>query len=263
VIVATGGVSWPHTGSTGDGYEFARGLGHTIVELRACLVRLVTVERWCGELAGVGVKGVAITARVEGRRFRAAGPMLFTEDGIGGPAVFDLSRLITDLLPNTAEPIKITVDLMPEYDLAGLEAEIVSLCGSSPKKELAGVLARLLPRRLALRIAEQLRGPGAVWAGQLEKKQRKELLGLLKKLPLSVVATGPIAEATITRGGVPTDEIERTTMESKLCRGVFFAGEVMDVDGPCGGFNLQIAFSTGWLAGMMAAERAQGLKRPR
>jgi len=263
VIVATGGVSWPHTGSTGDGYDFARGFGHTIVEPRGCLVRLVTVERWCGKLAGVGVKCVAIRARVEGRRFRAAGPMLFTEEGIGGPAVFDLSRLITDFLPSAAEPIKITVDLMPEYDAAGLEGEIISLCASSPKKELAGVLARLLPRRLALRIAEQLRGAGAVLSGHLEKKQRKRLLELLKKLPLSVVGTGPLAEATITRGGVVREEIERTTMESKLCRGFFFAGEVMDVDGPCGGFNLQIAFSTGLLAGRMAAERAQGLQRAR
>lgn len=261
VIIATGGLTWPHTGSTGDGYEFARSFGHTIVQPRACLVRLVTAEPWCGALAGVGIENVVITASLEKRRFRTAGPMLFTANGIGGPAVFDLSRHITDFLPNKAQPVKIKIDLIPHYDSDQLDRHIISLCSANPKKELAGVLSRLLPRSLALRITSQLSASPTL-AGRLQKKQRTELVKMLKQLPLSIESTAPIAEATITRGGVSTEEIDRKTMESKLCPGLFFAGEVIDADGPTGGYNLQIAFSTAHLAGTSAARKTITPKTP-
>lgn len=254
VIIATGGVSWPFTGSRGDGYGFARYFGHSIVAPRPCLVRVVTAETWPGELSGVGVENVIITARIGKRRIHSSGPMIFTDNGIGGPAVFDLSRLITDFLPGESEPIKINVDMLGQYQLQELDKEIISLCAANPHKELAGVLARLLARRLMLKITTRL-GPTTILAGQLTKQQRKEMVNMLKSLPLSVRATADIAEATVTRGGVSTEEIEPKTMESKLCPGLYFAGEVMNVDGPCGGFNLQIAFSTGRLAGKMAAEK--------
>jgi predicted Rossmann fold flavoprotein len=269
VIIATGGVTWPHTGSTGDGYRFAKALGHTIVEPKACLTRLITAESWPGQLAGVGVENVVVTAKLDpcsclptGRcrgKLRASGPMMFTHDGIGGPAVFDFSRLITDFLPSAAQPIKITIDMLPAYEGQELDKEIISLCAKNPQKELAGVLTRFLPHWLAANIACRLNPSATILAGQLQKRQRRQLVEMLKKLPLSIKATGPIAEATATRGGADTGEINHKTMESKLCPGLFFAGEVVNVDGPCGGFNLQIAFSTGCLAGKMAAEYAKAM----
>jgi predicted Rossmann fold flavoprotein len=255
VIIATGGVTWPHTGSTGDGYKFAQALGHTIIEPKACLTRLVTTETWPGQLAGVGVESVVITAKLDNRKLRVSGPIMFTHDGIGGPAVFDLSRFITDFLPNAARPIKITVDMLPAYESRELDREMISLCTKNPQKELAGVLTRFLPHSLASNIAHKLNPSTTILAGQLQRHQRRQLVDTLKRLPLSVEATGPIAEATVTRGGVSISEINPRTMESKLCSGLFFAGEVINVDGPCGGFNLQIAFSTGHLAGKMAAEQ--------
>jgi len=256
VIIATGGVTWPHTGSTGDGYRFAQAFGHTIIEPKPCLVPLVTVEAWPAQLAGVGVPDVVITTQVCGRKLRSAGAMMFTHDGIGGPAVFDLSRLIADFLPASADPINICVDLMPQYQTQQLDSSIISLCSNSPRKELAGALAELLPRALLLKLCAQINAPAALVASQLQKAQRRHLVAMLKKLPLSIKAAHPIAEATVTRGGVSTDEIDPTTMESRLCPGLFFAGEVMDVDGPSGGYNLQIAFSTGTLAGKTAAVNA-------
>jgi predicted Rossmann fold flavoprotein len=255
VIIATGGVTWPHTGSTGDGYRFAQALGHSIIEPKACLTRLVTAETWPGQLAGVGVASVVITARLDKHKLRVRGPMMFTHDGIGGPAVFDLSRFITDFLPNAARPIKITIDMLPAYDAQRLDREIISLCTKNPQKELAGVLTRFIPHSLASNTAGKLNPSTTILAGQLQKHQRRQLVDTLKRLPLSIEAAGPIAEATVTRGGVSTSEINPRTMESKLCSGLFFAGEVINVDGPCGGFNLQIAFSTGYLAGKMAAEQ--------
>ena len=260
VIIATGGVTWPHTGSTGDGYKFAQAFGHTIVAPKACLTRLITAETWPGQLAGVGVGNVVITAKIDNRKLCVSGPMMFTHDGIGGPAVFDISRLITDFLPSAAQPIKITIDMLPAYETQKLDREIISLCAKNSQKELAGVLARLIPHSLALNLSCQINPSATILAGQLQKHQRRQLVDMLKKLPLSIKAVGPIAEATVTRGGVSIDHINARTMESKLCPGLFFAGEVINVDGPCGGFNLQIAFSTGCLAGKMVAEYVQQKK---
>jgi predicted Rossmann fold flavoprotein len=260
VIIATGGVTWPHTGSTGDGYKFADAFGHKVIEPKACLTRLITAQTWPGQLAGVGIENVVITAKIGKHKFRACGPMMFTHDGIGGPAVFDISRLIADFLPSSDEPIKVIIDLLPAYQAERLDKEIISLCEKNPRKELAGVLSRLLPHSLSLYIAGQINPSAAILAGQLQRRQRRQLVEMLKRLPLSIVEAGPVDEATVTRGGVSIDEINPKTMESKLCRGLFFAGEVMNVDGPCGGFNLQIAFSTGRLAGKMAAEAAKQKK---
>jgi len=253
VVVATGGVSWPFTGSTGDGYKFAQTFGHTVTEPKACLSPLVTAEKWPGGLGGVGLPNTVIRASVGKRRFRSSGPLMFTSNGIGGPAVLDLSRLVTDFLPDHDNPVKITVDLMPEHEEGRLDYLIASLCSQQPKKELAGVLARFLPRALMLAICRQISPSGILLAGTLEKKQRRQLVAMLKRLVFSAVATGPVAEATVTRGGVATAQIDSATMESILVPGLFFAGEVINADGPCGGYNLQMAFSTGHLAGKAAA----------
>ena len=249
VIIATGGVSWPFTGSTGDGYEFARDFGHTVVEARAALSPLVTAESWPGELEGVGIREVSIKGKAGGRRVSCSGPLMFTGDGIGGPAVLDFSRLVTDFLPDYDEPLKVSIDLLPGHEAEELDKEIMRFCSSHPKKELAGAISGLVPRAMMEQLCRQLNPSGVILAGGLRKKERKGLVSMLKGLELSIVATSPIAEATVTRGGVSTGQVNPRTMESRQCPGVFFCGEVLNADGPCGGFNLQIAFSTGYAAG--------------
>lgn len=252
LIIATGGLSWPQTGCTGDGYSFASRFGHTIVEPRASLVPLVAREDWPGQLAGTAVQDLKISARIDNRKLIAAGAMVFTDDGIGGPAAQDMSRHLTDLLPAGETGIGIALDLMPHVEQARLEAQITELIADNPKKKVASILAEFVPKRLATLLCRQGGCDEDLPAGQLKKDVRRKLAGMLKALPLSIVRTGPIDEATVTRGGVCVTEVEPKTMESKMCEGLFFAGEVLDVDGPCGGYNLQACWSTGALAGNSA-----------
>jgi predicted Rossmann fold flavoprotein len=259
VIIAAGGCSWPHTGSSGDGYEFARQLGHTIVAPRAALVPLVAAEKWLSELAGVSLPNVILIAKPADKKLTVAGPMLFTHDGIGGPAVLNFSRLLADEFAHLAKPIAAEIDLFPQRQSDDIEKQIIELCAAHPKKELAGVLQPLMPRAMALAICKLLEPSANLLAGQLTKPKRRELVTMLKRLTIHIKHPRPIAEATITRGGITTGEIDSKTMESKICKGLFFAGEVIDADGPCGGYNLQIAFSTGRLAGKSAAKTVLNL----
>lgn len=254
LIVATGGLSWPQTGCTGDGYSFARRFGHTIVEPRPSLVPLVTSESWPGQLAGTALQDVKISARIENKKLTTTGAMIFTDDGIGGPAVQDMSRHLTDLL-SCGMPVGVTLDLTPHVEQARLEAQITEHIAANPKKKVMSILAEFVPKRLATLLSRQGGCDEELPAGQLKKDVRKKLAGMLKALPLSIVHTRPITEATVTRGGVSVTEVEPKTMESKLCPGLFFAGEVLDVDGPCGGYNLQACWSTAALAGSTAQRR--------
>jgi len=253
LIVATGGLSWPRTGSTGDGYRLARQFGHTVTRTRASLVPLVTRETWPAQLAGTAVDKVKISARIDNKRVTSVGAVIFTDDGIGGPAVLDMSRHLTDHLPASGTPISLTLDLAPQIERAKLESKVTERIAANPRKKVVNVLAEFVPKRLSVFLCEHANCNEDLPAGQLKKDMRKALVRLLKKLPLSIVRTRPIAEATVTRGGVNIKEIEPKTMESKICPGLFFAGEVLDVDGPCGGFNLQACWSTGDLAGSSAA----------
>lgn len=254
MIIATGGLSWPQTGSTGDGYRFAQELGHHVTEPRASLVPLVTRENWPGELAGASLKDVRISAIVGGRKVVVTGPMMFTDDGIGGPAVLDLSRLLTDYSPNSENPIEIYVDVKPGMSEQELDKQIRERIVANPKKTVAGILTFFLPRRIATTLCGQFNFNAGLLGSELKKDVRKKLVRILKALPLSVVSTRPLNEAIVTRGGVSIGQIQSKTMESKICPGLFFAGELLDVDGPCGGYNLQMCWSTGALAGREAAE---------
>ncbi len=255
VIIATGGLSWPQTGSTGDGYRFAQELGHSVINPRASLVPLVTRESWPGELAGTSLKDVKISTVIRGRKVVVCGPMIFTNDGIAGPAVLDLSRLLTDYLPNEKSPIKIYVDVFRGMSEAELDKQIRERIVESPKKTVAGNLAFFLPRRAAMTLCEEFNIDAGLSGSKLKKDERKKIVRHLKALPLSVVSTRSINEATVTRGGVSTVEIEPKTIESKICPGLFFAGEVLDVDGPCGGYNLQMCWSTGAIAGRCSSKK--------
>lgn len=254
VIIATGGVSWPATGSTGSGYRFAQTLGHTIIEPRASLTPLVTAENWPGKIRGTALSNAAIKTSINGKKIHVCGAVIFTDKGIGGPAILELSRLITDSLPSHKDPVKITIDTAPQYSIEQLEQQIIQLCLEHPKKKVEGALTSIIPKSLASILCSMV-SKQTIYAGSLLKGQRSELLRLLKQIPLRITSTGPIEKATVTRGGIARDEIDPRTMESKICPGLFLAGEVIDVDGPCGGFNLQIAFSTGQLAGKRAAEK--------
>jgi predicted Rossmann fold flavoprotein len=181
--------------------------------------------------------------------------MIFTDDGIGGPAVLDISRYLTDYLPAGGAPVAIVLDLAPHVEQARLETQITECIGANPKKKVPNVLAEFLPKRLSAVLCRQAGCDDELEAGRLRKDVRKELIRMIKAVPLSIVRTRPIAEATVTRGGVSVTEVEPKTMESKICPGLFFAGEVLDVDGPCGGYNLQACWSTAALAGSSAAQR--------
>ena len=288
LIIATGGLSWPKTGSIGDGYRFARQFGHSIVGPRASLVPLVTREDWPKQLAGTAVEDVRVTARINNKKITTAGAIIFTDDGIGGPAVLNMSRHLADYLParqgelvsaktcravaggiarlgvgasrSTAvaltgrKPVCISLDLVPQVSDAELEREIAELIAENPKRKVVNILAEFVPRRFSAILCRQASCGDEFAASQLKKDVRKKLVRLLKALPLSVVNTRPIEEAVVTHGGVSVTEIKPKTMESKVCPGLFFAGEVIDVDGPCGGYNLQMCWSTGALAGYSAAK---------
>jgi predicted Rossmann fold flavoprotein len=254
LIVATGGLSWPKTGCTGDGYRFARQFGHTIVKPRASLVPLVTRETWPRQLAGTALENVKISARLNNKKTNTTGAMVFTDDGIGGPAILDMSRYLTDYLPAVGTPVVVNLDLLPHFEQAALETQMTERISENPKKKMTNVMAEFVPKRLSAILCGLADCGNELEAGRLRKDVRKELIRMLKALPLSIVRTRPIAEATVTRGGVSVTEVEPKTMESKICPGLFFSGEVLDVDGPCGGYNLQACWSTAALAGSSAAQ---------
>jgi len=246
VIIATGGKSWPALGSTGDGYEIARSLGHTIVNPIPALVGLIVEEKWVRDLQGVAVGEVKIWAKVAGKKVSEQGPLMFTNKGVGGPAIFNFSRFIVEQLNH---PLDVYVDLLPAVSEDDLRKCIIDVAAESPKKGVVSFVSGLLPRKLAEAISPD------VSLGQFGKSGRNKLVEMVKRLRLKVTAAGGFAEATITRGGVDRKEIDSKTMESKICPGLYFAGEVIDVDGPCGGYNLQIAWSTGALAAKTAAQK--------
>jgi len=237
LIIATGGVSWPQTGSDGSGYQFAKSLGHKIITPIPCLVPLITKEKLTS-LAGVSVQDVLISGKIANKKITSRGAMIFTHTGIGGPAVLDFSRTACEHLQN----LKISLDFLPNISIEKLDLELTKLFAENQNKTAGSVLYRFLPKALAERIADGK-------SSQIDKKTRKEIAGKLKSFPLTIAGTEVIEKATITRGGVDTAEIDSKTMESKICRGLFFAGEIINVDAPCGGYNLQFAFSSGFLAG--------------
>ena len=250
IIIATGGKSYPLTGSTGDGYELARQAGHTIIEPKPSLVPLSVHEGFCSELMGLSLRNVSLKVIDTKRKSKVVyddfGEMLFTHFGVSGPMVLSASSMIRDM---EAGRYLISIDLKPALSEEQLDSRILRDFSDNTNKDFINSLGALLPRKL-IPVVVRLSGIKAnEKVNQITREQRHRLVQLLKDFRLTVKGFRPIDEAIVTSGGVKVSEINPKTMESKLLPGLFFAGEVIDVDAYTGGFNLQIAFSTGHLAG--------------
>lgn len=257
VIIATGGVSWPQTGSTGDGYSLAQQFGHTVITPIGILCPVVCKEKWCGLLQGTSLAEAAITVRMGSKSAVCRGAAVFTEDGVGGPAAFDVTRLSAASV-RMGHAVAASFDFYPQLSRPQLESALIEMCSRHPKKEMLSILNAYVPKRICDLVLKAAGLPPDAAGGQLRKEERKRVLESLKDMPLTIVKHAAIEKATVTGGGVAAKEIDLKTMQSRLCPGLFLAGEVIDVDGPCGGYNLQIAFSTGALAGQSAAAYAGG-----
>ena len=257
LILATGGLSYPQTGSTGDGYTWAECLGHTIVPPRPALAPLVTQETWPTQLSGASVEDVLFKVTIRDKPMRQRGPLLFTRHGIGGPVVLNLSRLIVHAQPEQID-LPLSLDLVPRLNMAQLEDAILKKASERPKQSLTSLVAHFVPKRLAQILSDQTGCSPDLWACNMTRHTRRKLLSNLKGITIRATGTGSIDTATITCGGIGLDDVDPLTMQSRRCPGLFLAGEILDCDGPCGGYNLQIAWSTGALSGKRAAEYALG-----
>ena len=245
-IVATGGKSYPLTGSTGDGYRFAENAGHTVIPPKPSLIPIVTRERWVAELMGLSLRNIGFLVLDEkGKKvYSDFGELLFTHFGISGPVVLSASAHM-----RRPQAYKMLIDLKPALTHEQLDKRILRDFEAQHKKHLVNALDLLLPKALIPVIIKLLQFDPHMEVNAVTKVQREQLCRLLKAFPLTAAGFRPIEEAIITSGGVKTSEINPSTMESKLVKGLYFAGEVIDVDAYTGGYNLQIAFSTGYLAG--------------
>lgn len=246
-ILATGGRSYPQTGSTGDGYRFARETGHAVEAARGALVPLVTREAWPETLSGLTLRNVTLSAFRGDRRLHASEPgeLLFTHFGVSGPLVLTLSSLLQD----DPAGVRLAIDLKPGLTAQQLDARLLRELEANRQKQLAGALHALLPERLLLRVLEEAGLDARQRASEFTRAARAALCGALKGLPLTVAGARPIDEAIVTRGGVSVRDIRPRTLMSRRVAGLYFAGELIDVDAVTGGYNLQIAWSTGALAG--------------
>lgn len=253
VIIATGGLSYPVTGSTGDGYLLARAFGHSVTDTWPSLISYETADEWARPLQGLALKNVVLEARLGKKTlFSDQGEMLFTHWGISGPLVLSMSSHLAGL---KLEGIACSIDLKPAVSREQLDERLTNLFKEAGKKQLAGILPQLMPFSLAAAFPAVCPLDFHRQASQVSAAGRRQLIECLKHLPVHLTAPRPISEAVVTRGGVEVKEVDPSTMQSKLVPGLYFAGEVLDVDAYTGGFNLQAAFSTGALAGYSAARR--------
>lgn len=258
VILATGGASYPITGSTGDGYKMAKQLGHTITEIRPALVPLTCSGeslKDCKMLQGLTLKNIAIKVKSEEKIiYNDFGEMIFTHLGMSGPVILSASSIISRY-KNSNElleqgKIKIEIDLKPALDEEKLGARIIRDFGEEKNKQYKNSLNKLLPQKLIPIVIKRSKINPEKKVNEITKIERRELANILKNLSFKISGYRPIEEAIVTAGGINVKEINPKTMESKLIQGLYFAGEIIDVDALTGGYNLQIAYSTGYTAGI-------------
>jgi predicted Rossmann fold flavoprotein len=253
VIVATGGASYPDTGSTGDGYRLAESVGHTIVPIRPALVPIKTAGQVARRLQGLSLSDARVRVWIEGKkRAEVSGEMIFTHFGLSGPMILSLSRQIVDAL-RLKQEVELSIDLEPDLDERELDFHLLRDLEAHGKRKFRTLLGRLLPGKLVPVCVDSIGVSPDKSGHQVTAEERRRLRVWLKDFRLKVTGYRPLAEATVTAGGVDTKEIDPRTMESRVVKGLYFAGEVLDLDADTGGYNLQAAFSTGWLAGRSAA----------
>ncbi len=249
VIVATGGLSYPLTGSTGDGYRFAKKAGHTITDLSPSLVPLYVSETYIKDLMGLSLKNISITIRSgEKEIYKDFGELVFTHFGVSGPIILSASRHIVPYI-NHKEKLTLSIDLKPALSSQQLDSRILRDFEEYKNKQFKNSLNQLLPNKLIDVIIPLSYINSDKQVNSITKEERQSLVHLLKNLTFNITKLGPYSQAVITKGGVSIKEINPSTMESKLIKNMFFVGEVLDLDALTGGFNLQIAWSTGYLAG--------------
>ena len=253
VIIATGGKSYPLCGSDGSGYKLAMKLGHTVTELTPSLIPITSPSPLCAEMQGLSLKNVEILVLDRGRKtlYTDFGEMMFTHFGVTGPVILSASAHMRDVDIST---LTLSIDLKPALDEKTLDARLLSDFSKNANKDLINSLSDLLPSKMIEPFIEVTGIDPRKKVNSITKEERKRILDTLKGFEIPLSGFRPIEEAIITSGGIDVKEISPKTMESKLCEGLYFAGEVIDVDAYTGGFNLQIAFSTGYLAGKSAAE---------
>jgi predicted Rossmann fold flavoprotein len=249
VIITVGGQSYPGSGTTGDGYAWAATFGHTIVSPRPALVPLVAEEPWVRALSGVTIPDVELKLSNSGNPRpldSRRGSVLFTHFGLSGPAVLDISRAFTALATPTAD---LSCDFVPMVPAEKFEEQIRRAANADGKQHVVNFLAEFLPRRLAESLLERANIPHESRLGEFSKANRALLIKAIKSTAIPITGTRGFAKAEVTAGGVALDQVDSRTMQSKLVPGLYFAGEILDLDGPIGGYNFQAAFSTGVLAG--------------
>jgi predicted Rossmann fold flavoprotein len=255
-VLATGGLSYPDTGSSGDGYEIARRLGHTIVPLRPALVPLEVGEGWVTELQGLtlrNVKASLFSGQKEKRKLgEEFGELLFTHFGVSGPIILKLSRLISR--SQTRGKLTLSLNLKPALGPEQLDRRLIRDLAKYHRRQFKHCLVDLLPQKLVAVLVRLSEIPPEKPGHSITAQERATLGNLLSNVPLTILRTRPIEEAVVTAGGVELAEVNPKTLESRIISGLYFCGEVLNLDGPTGGYNLQAAFSTGYLAGQMAAQ---------
>ena len=252
VILATGGVSYPATGSTGDGYRMAAAAGHTVVEPTASLVPLVSDDPACPAMQGLALKNIRLTVRNQKKKvvFEDFGEMLFTHFGMSGPLILSASAHMRDFAKNQ---YTVSIDLKPALDEKKLETRILRDMEERKNQNFTALLGGLVPHSMVPVLAERCGISGDTKVHSVTKEQRRTLESVLKRFDIRITGTRSVAEAIVTSGGIKTGEINPNTMESKTVKGLYFAGELIDTDAYTGGFNLQIAWATGRAAGQAAA----------
>lgn len=254
IIIATGGASYQSTGSTGDGYKFAQDLGHSIIDIKPSLVPLTTLERDPMEMQGLSLKNVTLTLMIGGKKiYKELGEMLFAHFGISGPLVLTASSFYSKA--KTKDDAKAIIDMKPAMSEEELDKRILKDFEESKNKDFRNALDKLLPQKMIPVIVRRSGIDEYKKVHDVTREERQRLAHEIKHFELTVTGTREINEAIITQGGVNVKEIDPSTMESKIVPDLYFAGEVIDVDALTGGFNLQIAWSTGYLAGYSAATK--------
>lgn len=251
VVLATGGISYPSTGATGDGYRFAEGLNHKIVEPTPSLVPFEIQENWVTEMQGLALKNVAVTIEREGKKiYTDFGEMLFTHFGVSGPMILSASASIKPAFFRDFEhEMTLKIDLKPALDRDQLDKRILKDFEEAKNKQYKNSIQKLLPSKMIPIIIKLSGIDPDKQVNEITKEERGRLVDLLKGLPMTIIGLRGWNEAIITKGGVSVKQVNPSTMESKLVKGLYFAGELLDLDAMTGGYNLQIAWSTGYLAG--------------